>query len=149
MKSGERPVSSIIALVMDAGVGQPVGVFGFEGMLVMDPCAISSASRMGVYSVFSGVGPAPDIPGTVESRVLERMLQNKGRSGRISGFVETNAMRIFPDPSNFAEHQSIPGAVGPVDGEVVAGITVRDIPAGAVFGNPVPERCTTGERSLS
>jgi hypothetical protein len=101
---------------MDAGVGQPVWVLGFDGMLVMDPCAISSASRMGVYSVFSGVGPAPEIPGTVESRVLERMLQNKGRSGRISGFVETNAMRIFPDPSHFAEHQSIPGAVGTVSG---------------------------------
>jgi hypothetical protein len=81
---------SIIARVMDAGVGQPVGVFGFTGMLVIDPRVISSASRTGVRRVFSGVGPAPDIPGTVLKTVFPRILQNKGLVTARCGFSETN-----------------------------------------------------------
>jgi hypothetical protein len=80
----------IIARVIDAGVGQPVGVFGFTGMLVIEPCMISSASRIGVRRVFSGVGPAPEIPGTVLRIVLPRILQNKGLVTARCGFSETN-----------------------------------------------------------
>ena len=79
MNRGLNRVSSIIARVIEAGVGQPVGVLGFTGMLVILPCMINSASRMGVSKVFSGVGPAPDMPGRVLSRVFARILQNSGR----------------------------------------------------------------------
>ncbi len=59
MKSGFIPVSTIIARVIVAGVGHPVGVFGLPVVLVIAPSVISSASRLGVRSVFSGPGPAP------------------------------------------------------------------------------------------
>jgi hypothetical protein len=52
--------------VMVAGVGHPVGVFGRAATLVIAPVVTSSASRTGVSRVFSGEGPAPEIPGTVE-----------------------------------------------------------------------------------
>lgn len=48
---------------MLAGVGHPVGVFGLAETLVIAPVVTSSASRFGVSRVFSGVGPAPDMPG--------------------------------------------------------------------------------------
>jgi len=75
---GVIPHSCIMALVMDAGVGHPVGVSDLTGILVIAPCATSSASRIGVNRVFSGVGPAPEIPGTRERSVFARMLQNSG-----------------------------------------------------------------------
>jgi len=78
--------------VMDAGVGQPVGVSGLAGTLVIAPLAISSASSTGVSSVFSGVGPAPEMPGTTESIVFARMLQNRGFSAARPGSFERNAM---------------------------------------------------------
>jgi hypothetical protein len=111
MKRGVRPVSSITALVIDAGVGQPVGVFGRTGMLVIDPYAISSESRTGVRRVFSGVGPAPEIPGTTESIVLARILQNKGFTGFISGLPVTNAMRDLLTSSHLPGHQAILTAI--------------------------------------
>jgi hypothetical protein len=77
---------------MDAGVGQPVGVFGKKGMLVIRPQAISSESRTGVRSVFSGLGPAPEMPGTTERRVLARMLQKRGLFGEIPGSAVTNGI---------------------------------------------------------
>jgi hypothetical protein len=57
---------------MVAGVGQPVGVLGFEGWLWIEPLRTSSESRFGVNKVFFGEGPAPEIPGTVERRVFPR-----------------------------------------------------------------------------
>jgi len=94
MKSGEMLQRVIIALVMDAGVGHPVGVFGFTEQLVIDPSAISSASSIGVRSVFSGDGPAPETPGTVDTRVLARMPQKTGRMQGNSGFSERNPIAI-------------------------------------------------------
>jgi hypothetical protein len=58
------------------------------------PVAISSASRTGVRSVFSGLGPAPDTPGTVERRVLARMPQKSGRVKDGEMFPEINAITI-------------------------------------------------------
>jgi hypothetical protein len=95
MKRGQIPVISMTARVMDAGVGQPVGVFGRNGMLVIRPQAISSESSTGVRRVFSGLGPAPEIPGTTERRVLARMLQKRGFFGEIPGSAVTNGI----DPS--------------------------------------------------
>ncbi len=79
---------------MDAGVGQPVGVLGFTGKLVIDPVEISSASRTGVKRVFSAEGPAPETPGTVESRVLARIPQKTGRVQGTRGTAERNAIRF-------------------------------------------------------
>jgi hypothetical protein len=90
-----------MARVIDAGVGQPVGVFGLNGMLVIDPYMISSASRTGVSSVFSGVGPAPDMPGTVLKRVFPRMLQKRGAVHVTLGTSETNAIRMCKHSSRF------------------------------------------------
>jgi hypothetical protein len=92
MKRGESPVSSMTARVIEAGVGHPVGVFGRNGMLVMRPQAISSESSTGVRRVFSGLGPAPEIPGTTERRVLARMLQKRGLFGEIPGSAVTNGI---------------------------------------------------------
>ena len=94
MKSGRTPVSTIIARVIVAGVGHPVGVFGLPAMLVIAPSVISSASRLGVRRVFSGLGPAPDMPGTVESRVLARMPAKRGDLKEMSGFSERNGIAI-------------------------------------------------------
>jgi hypothetical protein len=88
------PVRTIIARVMVAGVGQPVGVFGLPVVLVISPSVISYASRLGVRSVFSGLGPAPDMPGTVESRVLARMPAKRGDLKVISAFSERKSIRI-------------------------------------------------------
>jgi hypothetical protein len=77
---------------MEAGVGHPVGVFGRIGMLVIFPYVTSSASRTGVKSVFSALGPAPDMPGTVERRVLARILQNRGLLAEIPGLEERYAI---------------------------------------------------------
>jgi len=77
---------------MDAGVGHPVGVSGREGMLVILPLRTSSASRMGVKRVFSGLGPAPDIPGTTESIVLARTAAKRGCLGESEKVSETNGM---------------------------------------------------------
>jgi hypothetical protein len=74
--------------VIVAGVGHPVGVFGRTGMLVIAPVVTSSASRTGVRRVFSGVGPAPDMPGTVESMVFARTSAITGRRGLIPGSFE-------------------------------------------------------------
>jgi hypothetical protein len=63
---------------MVAGVGQPVGVLGLSGKLVILPLVTSSASRLGVKRVFSGVGPAPDKPGIVEIMVFPRIIQKIG-----------------------------------------------------------------------
>ncbi|OPZ42101.1 MAG: hypothetical protein BWY93_02019 [Euryarchaeota archaeon ADurb.BinA087] len=100
IKRGESPQSSITALVIDAGVGQPVGVSGRTGMLVIFPQAISSASRMGVRSVFSGLGPAPEMPGTTESIVLARILQKRGFFALISGLPVTNAISTRSNSSH-------------------------------------------------
>jgi hypothetical protein len=81
MKKGEREQSCIIARVMMAGVGQPVGVSGRIGMLVIVPFMISSESRIGVKTVFSGEGPAPDMPGTVDSMVFASIGAKTGLSG--------------------------------------------------------------------
>jgi hypothetical protein len=94
MKSGRIPVSTIIARVIVAGVGQPVGVFGLPVMLVIAPSVISSASRLGVRRVFSGLGPAPEMPGTVESMVLARTAAKSGDVKVISGFSERNGIGI-------------------------------------------------------
>jgi hypothetical protein len=94
IKIGLTRVSSIIALVMEAGVGQPDGVLGFRGILEIRPFAISSASRTGVSSVFSGVGPAPEIPGTMERRVFASIPQKTGFEKVISGILERNTMMI-------------------------------------------------------
>jgi hypothetical protein len=94
MKRGFNPVSTIIALVIEAGVGHPVGVLEFAGVLVIAPFVISSASMLGVRSVFSGLGPAPEMPGTVERRVLPRMVAKRGDLNVISGFSERNAIII-------------------------------------------------------
>jgi hypothetical protein len=64
--------------VIVAGVGQPVGVLGLIFRLVIRPVVTSSASRFGVRRVFSGVGPAPEIPGMVETRVFPRITQKAG-----------------------------------------------------------------------
>jgi hypothetical protein len=93
------------ARVIEAGVGHPVGVFGRKGMLVMRPQAISSESRTGVRRVFSGLGPAPEIPGTTERRVLARMLQKRGLFGEIPGSVVTNGIDTSLYASIPAEHQ--------------------------------------------
>ncbi len=90
MRTGASPVSSIMDRVMVAGVGHPVGVFGRAGTLVIAPVVTSSASRTGVSRVFSGVGPAPDMPGTVESMVLPRTSAIIGRHGRNPGSSERN-----------------------------------------------------------
>jgi hypothetical protein len=96
MNSGFIWIRSIIARVIDAGVGQPVGVFGFTGLLVIDPWIISSASRIGVSRVFSGFGPAPEIPGTVLRIVLARMLEKTGEVTSRCGSVETNGISFHP-----------------------------------------------------
>jgi hypothetical protein len=77
---------------MDAGVGQPVGVLGLTGKLVIAPVVISSASRTGVKRVFSAEGPAPETPGTVESRVLARIPQKTGRVQETRGTAERKAI---------------------------------------------------------
>jgi hypothetical protein len=92
MNSGFMLIRSIIARVIDAGVGQPVGVFGFIRVLVIEPWMISSASRMGVRRVFSGFGPAPEIPGTVLRIVLPSMLENTGEVTSRCRSSETNGM---------------------------------------------------------
>jgi hypothetical protein len=56
---------------------------------------MSSASRIGVSIVFSGVEPAPDTPGTVESRVFPRMAQKSGFLQATSGISERNPIRIY------------------------------------------------------
>ena len=83
-----------MARVMEAGVGHPVGVSGRADTLVIDPWTISSESSTGVISVFSGDGPAPDTPGTVESIVFARILQKIGFLGNIPGFFETKAISL-------------------------------------------------------
>jgi len=77
---------------MEAGVGHPVGVLGLMGRLVILPFMISSASRLGVRRVFSGVGPAPEMPGMVEIRVLPRMTQKAGFLQEIGGAPVRNGM---------------------------------------------------------
>ena len=109
-----------MALVMVAGVGQPVGVFGLAGILVIAPFVISSASSTGVRRVFSAVGPAPETPGTVESMVLARIPIKSGLSALFKPWGETNSILIIPwEPSgprlylNYQgvfNHQGIPGA---------------------------------------
>jgi alpha-ribazole phosphatase CobZ len=83
-----------MARVMTAGVGQPVGVFGFILRLRMAPWAMSSESRTGVSTVFSGEGPAPETPGTVEMRVFPRTTAKSGRAGRAGGLPERNGIPI-------------------------------------------------------
>jgi hypothetical protein len=85
MNSAGIPVISITARVIAAGVGHPVGVSGRTGIEVISPRVISSASRIGVSRVLSGVGPAPETPGTVERRVFPRILQKTGSFGERSG----------------------------------------------------------------
>jgi len=79
---------------MIAGVGHPVGVLGRVGREVIAPFAISSESRMGVRTVFPGLGPAPDMPGTVERRVLARIMERRGFSGWNGGSGEINCISI-------------------------------------------------------
>jgi hypothetical protein len=79
---------------MEAGVGQPVGVLGLSGKLVILPLVTSSASRLGVMRVFSGVGPAPEIPGIVEIIVFPRIAQKIGFLNRIFGDSERNGIVI-------------------------------------------------------
>jgi hypothetical protein len=83
-----------MALVMMAGVGQPVGVFGFHLRLRMAPWATSSESRTGVSTVFSGDIPAPEMPGTVERRVFPRTTAKAGRDGRAGGVPERKGIPI-------------------------------------------------------
>jgi len=78
--------------VILAGVGHPVGVLGLPGELVIAPFEINSASRTGVKRVFSADGPAPETPGTVESRVLARIPQKTGLVNEIPGSEERNAI---------------------------------------------------------
>jgi hypothetical protein len=49
---------------------------------------------MGVRSVFSGEGPAPDTPGIVDKRVLARIPQKTGRVHENGGFSERNPITI-------------------------------------------------------
>jgi hypothetical protein len=79
-------------LVIVAGVGQPVGVLGLTGQLVIIPFVISSASRTGVRSVFSADGPAPDTPGTVDKMVFARIPQKSGLFTGTRGIDERNVM---------------------------------------------------------
>ena len=83
-----------MALVMTAGVGQPVGVLGFHLLLRMAPWVMSSESRTGVSTVFSGDIPAPEIPGTVERRVFPRTMEKRGCPGRAGGGAERNTIPI-------------------------------------------------------
>ena len=83
-----------MALVMTAGVGQPVGVFGLYRRLRITPWVMSSESRTGVRTVFSGDIPAPDTPGTVERRVFPRMTAKRGRSGRAGRGPERKGIPI-------------------------------------------------------
>src|SRR5665647_270068 len=94
MNNGCIPHNSIIARVIDAGVGQPVGVSGLTLWLVIAPIIISSASSTGVRSVCSGVAPAPDTPGTVDKRVLPRIPQKRGLLKLISGTSDRNPIFI-------------------------------------------------------
>jgi hypothetical protein len=77
---------------MEAGVGQPVGVFGLTDWLVIRPVVTSSASRFGVRSVCSGVGPAPEMPGIVEITVFPSITQKTGFFPEIWGVPIRNAM---------------------------------------------------------
>jgi hypothetical protein len=65
-----------------------------HGWLIITPLVISSASSTGVRRVFSGPGPAPEIPGTVESSVFARMPAKKGLLKAMSGFSERNPIGI-------------------------------------------------------
>jgi hypothetical protein len=69
-------------------------VFGLRGRLVIRPVVTSSASRLGVRRVFSGVGPAPEKPGIVEIRVFPRITQNKGFLQGTQGVPERNGISI-------------------------------------------------------
>jgi hypothetical protein len=81
-----------MARVMEAGVGHPVGVFGLTDWLVIRPVVTSSASRFGVMSVCSGVGPAPEIPGIVEIKVFPSITQKTGLFPWIWGEPVRNAI---------------------------------------------------------
>ena len=83
-----------MARVMTAGVGQPVGVFGFHFLLRMSPRVMSSESRTGVRTVFSGDIPAPETPGTVERRVFPSTMANAGFCGLNGGAPERNGIPI-------------------------------------------------------
>jgi hypothetical protein len=50
-----------------------------------------------VRRVFSGVAPAPETPGTVESMVLPRTRAIIGRCGRTPGSSERNRLDIVQD----------------------------------------------------
>jgi hypothetical protein len=84
--------SSIIARVIVAGVGHPVGVFGLTGILVMAPFVINSASSTGVSRVFAAVGPAPETPGTVESMVFASIPTKSGLSAFFIPWGVTNSI---------------------------------------------------------
>jgi hypothetical protein len=91
---GVSPVNSIIARVTVAGVGHPVGVLGLMGRLRISPYSTSSESRFGVSRVFSGVPPAPDIPGTVDRIVLPNMTENTGCDEEMEGISQRKAIAI-------------------------------------------------------
>ena len=55
---------------------------------------MSSASSIGVRRVFSGEGPAPDTPGTVDKMVFARRPQKTGLSQENGGFSERNPIVI-------------------------------------------------------
>jgi hypothetical protein len=79
-----------------------VGVFGLISGFAIRPFVTNSASRFGVSRVCSGVGPAPEIPGMVESSVFPRMTQNAGLFPEKLGTPVRNAMdtdRIIFYPS--------------------------------------------------
>ena len=100
-------------------MGHPEGVFGFKGMLEIYPFAISSASSIGVSSVFSAVGPAPEIPGIVERRVFASIEQKTGFENVISGVFErkTMAIRSYVLPVVLLESIDTPSFHKPLIGE--------------------------------
>jgi hypothetical protein len=80
------PQSSAIARVRVAGVAHPVGLTGTTGALVIFPLTMISPSRTDVASVSSAVGPAAEIPGTVDIWVFPITTTTMGREMVMSGF---------------------------------------------------------------
>ena len=93
--TGVTPVSSTIARVMVPGDARPSGLASLTSQLVMLPCTIISASRPGVESVDSGVAPAAETPGTVESLVFAITRPIMGRENAISDFSERKVILFY------------------------------------------------------
>ena len=74
-----------------AGVAHPVGLRGIAISSGI-PLRIKPASRPGVMRVASGLNPAAETPGMVESIVLAITIPAIGLSNSISGLYDTNGI---------------------------------------------------------